>query len=257
MFSLKDLPIIGSGSFDVDGKVAVITGAAQGIGLALATELHRRGAYVAIVANPGVTPPPATLLTIDPADYDRVIAINQTGVWNTVRPALEQIIATEGHVVVVSSVAAFAPGPGGAAYMISKAPVEQFGRALRPELSIHGASAGVAYFGVVDTTMARDMLDDPFGRALEQLLPQPLRASITPDQAARIIADGIGHRAPRTLAPATWQPWSLLRGAINIVVDDLALRDTRTHALLPRTRSACHRATRSVGRGTDSEHSDG
>ena len=36
---------------------------------------------------------------------------------------------------------------------MSKAAVEQFGRALRLELAPHGASASVAYFGFIDTEM--------------------------------------------------------------------------------------------------------
>ncbi|MFC8384492.1 short-chain dehydrogenase/reductase [Nocardia sp. NPDC057272] len=269
-------------SYDIAGKVVLITGAAQGIGRELAAILSHRGARVVVVdidadaarraadelgldahgigadvadraqmtaavdevvrrfgtldvvvANAGVTPVPATVRTMDPADFDRVIGINLTGVFNTVHPALDHIVSARGHVVVVSSCAAFAPGMGGSPYMVSKAAVEQLGRALRVELAASGASAGVAYFGIVDTAMTHDMLDtDDLGKELDGMLPWPLNVRITAQHAARTIADGIARRAPRTIAPSGWEPYALLRGAINVVLDHRLAADSTVHALI-------------------------
>jgi NAD(P)-dependent dehydrogenase (short-subunit alcohol dehydrogenase family) len=267
---------------EISGKTALITGAGQGIGLALARELRGRGANIALldvdsealtracdelghertqaltadvrdreamrkaveetitrwgtldiaVANAGVAPKLATLRTIDPDEYDRVIAINQTGVFNTIKPAIEPIIATHGHIVVVASVAALLPGPGGAPYMVSKAAVEQLGRTLRIELAPHHATAGVAYFGIVDTDMAHTTIDhDPIGQQGERHLPARLRTRITPQHAARVIADGIERRVGRTIAPASWQPIAALRGIISLL-DDAIAADPRTRKLL-------------------------
>lgn len=280
--SLPSVLPFGGARYDVRDKVVLITGAGQGIGLALAHLLADRGARLAlvdvnsatlrtaagrmgsgllaltadvrdraamaaaveqtiahfgqldvVVANAGVTPPPAALRTVDLDAFDRVIAINQGGVLNTVRPALEQIIANRGHVLVVSSCAAFSPGMGGAAYMMSKAAVEQFGRALRLELAPHGASAGVAYFGFVDTELARSTLDeDPLGRRVGQLLPWPMNQRLSPEQAGRVLADAIAHRAASTIAPTIWIPYSLLRGVLNVVIDSQLVRNKQVHALL-------------------------
>ncbi|MEV0292187.1 short-chain dehydrogenase/reductase [Nocardia sp. NPDC050710] len=188
-----------------------------------------------VVANAGVVPEPATIATMDPAEFDRVVGINLVGVFNTVHPALPDIIATGGHVVVVSSAAAFAPGMAGSPYMTTKAAVEQFGRTLRVELAAVGATAGVAYFGIVDTAMTHGTLDeDELGRAVGDLLPWPLSKRITAAEAAASVADGIRRRAPRTIAPVQWEPYAMLRGAINVVLDDRLTRDRRVHALIHR-----------------------
>lgn len=205
----------------------------DGLTAAVRALADRAGGLDVVVANAGVTPAPATLRRIDPAEFQRVLDVNVTGAFTTVRAAADAVIARRGHVLVVSSVAAFVPGPGGAAYMISKAAVEQLGRALRLELAPHGVTAGVAYFGVVDTQLARTTLDDdPLGRELEKRLPPPLRRRLTAGQAAGVLADAIERRAGRTLAPAIWQPWALLRGLVNVVADAYLARDRHVHTFV-------------------------
>ncbi|PXX62251.1 NAD(P)-dependent dehydrogenase (short-subunit alcohol dehydrogenase family) [Nocardia tenerifensis] len=222
---------LGERAFAVRGDVADRAGMVA----ALQAVRERFGGIDVVVANAGVTPAPATLRTMDPADFDRVLAVNLTGVFNTVHPALDDIVAARGHVVVVSSCAAFAPGMGGSPYMISKAGVEQLGRALRVELAASGATAGVAYFGIVDTPMTHHTLDeDDLGREVGRLLPWPLNRRITATQAAVTIADGITHRAARTIAPGMWEPYALLRGAINVALDRYLTLDPRTRALIRR-----------------------
>ena len=93
-----------------------------------------------VVANAGIAPQPATTLVMDPEMFERVLEVNLSGVYRTVHAALPHIAANGGHVVVVSSVYSFVNGALLAPYAMSKAAVEQFGRALRGELVQHGAS---------------------------------------------------------------------------------------------------------------------
>lgn len=287
-------------ALDVEGKVVLITGGADGIGFALARRLHDRGAVVAlvdvnadglaaaartlgehrvvtaradvgdrtamqeavreitertggpdvVVAGAGITPPPATLRRVDPDAFDRVMAVNVTGALHTIQATADHVIARGGHIVVVSSCAAFAPAPGGAAYTISKAAVEQLGRALRLELAGHGATAGVVYFGLVDTALARATLDDdPIGRALEDRLPGPLRRRISADQAAAVLAAAIERRAGADVAPAAWRPWALLRGLVNVVADGYLAADRHTRGLVRdlEARTSPHDSDRTAG----------
>lgn len=268
-------------SFPVSGKVALVTGAARGIGFETARQLRERGARVVlvdldpqataeaaatlgegtialaadvtdaaamqeavdqvvatfgrldiVVANAGIANKPATTKAMDPAEFERVIDVNVLGVYRTVHPALPHIAANGGHVVVVASIYAFVGGALMAPYAMSKAAVEQFGRALRAELAQHGASAGVAYFGFIDTAMTQEAFADSIGARWEASFPRFLMKKLAPSSAAQSIVDGIERRAARTIAPTRWTGFSVLRGLVNPALDRRTVRNSGIQAIL-------------------------
>jgi NAD(P)-dependent dehydrogenase (short-subunit alcohol dehydrogenase family) len=269
-------------SFDMSGKVAIVTGAARGIGLGTAQALARRGATVVIVdldvtaaqdaadglpgpalgfagdvtdrgamrqivaevvaqrggvdvvvANAGIAPRGATVRAMNGEAFDRVLNVNLTGVYNTVIAALPQIADRGGHVVVTSSVYAFLNGLGVAPYAMAKAGVEALGRTLRVELAPHGASAGVAYFGFIDTDMVRIGIDeDELADQFSDTLPKLLRKRLTPAQAGEAVARGIERRAPRITAPRRWAAFSALRGIVNPLLDDYMVRNAEVQTIV-------------------------
>ncbi len=178
-----------------------------------------------VVANAGIGPPVSTIASVNRDAFDRVIAVNQEGVVNTVFPALGQVIENRGHVLVIASIYAYTNGALAASYAMSKAAVEQFGQALRVELAPHGASAGVGYFGFVDTAMVADAYEDPIVQQMDGRIPKPLRKKISPDQAGKALVDGIAGRAARTIRPRRWIALSVLRGIVNPIVVVAAARD--------------------------------
>lgn len=178
-----------------------------------------------VVANAGITPPPATLRQVDLADFDRVIDVNLTGVLNTVRPAIEDLIDRRGAVAVIASCAAFCPPLGGSAYMVSKAGVEVLGRALRLELAAHDVTVSTVLFGIVETALTRATLDGGgVGESVGEMIPALLRRRISAEQAATVIVEAIAHGRARVVAPKTWVPLSAARGLANPVLDAVFVR---------------------------------
>jgi len=157
--------------------------------------------------------------------------VNLMGVVRTVEAALPEIIRRQGHAVVIASVMAFGNGFGASPYAMSKAGVEQFGRALRVELVQHGASASVAYFGFIDTDMVHRALDeDPVVESMLTSLAKPLRKRLHPAVAGQAIVSGIERRAPRIIRPRRWAVMSVLRGILNPLSDRQLERDARIQA---------------------------
>src|SRR5205085_2406522 len=96
-------------------------------------------------------------------------------VANTVAATLDAVVASQGQVVLISSVFAFINGMGTIPYAMSKAAVEQLGRGLHVELADHGVSVLTAYFSLVDTDMIRHGVDeDDIVMELLSSLPKPM-----------------------------------------------------------------------------------
>ena len=116
--------------------------------------------------------------------------------------------------------------------MISKAGVEQLGRALRIELAPRRHRGGRLLRRRRDRDDPRHPRRRRTGPPSRELLPWPLNVRITAAEAARTIADGIARRAPRTIAPSGWEPYSLLRGVVNVALDSRLTRDQRVARLI-------------------------
>lgn len=204
---------------------------------AAAAAVERFGGLDVAFANAGIAnEPPLTVATLTDEMYGKVVDVDINGVWHTVRAALPQVIERRGYIVMTSSIYAFMNGVVNAPYAMSKAAVEQLGRALRVELAIHGASAGVLYPGWVDTNIARVAMHDPgpVKEMADHAYKGPLGRPIKPERVARAVADGIEKRSPRIIVPRRWIPLSLMRGAFAIATDAALERDAKVQGILGR-----------------------
>jgi NAD(P)-dependent dehydrogenase (short-subunit alcohol dehydrogenase family) len=186
-----------------------------------------------VIANAGVAARGATLHASSPDAVQRLLDVNVGGVLNTIHAFLPSLIDSRGHLVLVSSVFAYLNGAGTIPYAMSKAAVEQLGRGLRVELSLHDVAVTTAYFALIQTDMIRRSIDsDPTAQALLDGLPRLLRPRINADQAAKAIVTGIERGHLRTVRPRRWAVVSAMRGVLAPVLDAQMTRDASTQALM-------------------------
>jgi NAD(P)-dependent dehydrogenase (short-subunit alcohol dehydrogenase family) len=202
---------------------------------AVAETIDRFGRLDVVIANAGLLAKAATLRNTPTADIEATLAVNVTGVANTVSAGLDAVIASKGQLVLISSVFAFVNGMGTIPYAMSKAAVEQLGRGLRIELADHGVSVLTAYFSLVQTDMiARGVDEDPMVLELLGALPKAMLTRITPAVAAAAIADGLEFRSPRVIRPALWRSVSALRGLVGPALDARFANDRKILDVLAR-----------------------
>ncbi|MCW2783706.1 MAG: short-chain dehydrogenase [Marmoricola sp.] len=216
---------------------------------AVAAATEKFGGIDIVVANAGIASY-GSVLGVDPATFRRVIDINITGVFHTVRAALPSVIERQGYVLVVSSLAAFAAAPGLAAYNASKAGVEHFGNALRLEVAHHGVAVGTAHMSWIDTPLVQDAKSDLSAFAeMISILPGPLSKTTDVDACVRAFAKGIEKRSRRVYVPG-WV--GLIRARRNLLSSATGDRATLKH--VPRLLPKMDEEVRALGRSTSARN---
>src|SRR5580704_14969248 len=166
----------------LDGRAAVVTGGGSGIGRATCRRMAEEGARVAVVDvdeesaaavagdiaaaqlggrsviyNNAGTAAFGRLHELDPAEWDRVLRVNLTGVWAGIRAAVPHLLAGGGgSIVSTASISGTRPAAGEAPYAASKAAVAALtaSAALEyaPAIRVNAVSPGM-----IRTTMAEPM----------------------------------------------------------------------------------------------------
>jgi NAD(P)-dependent dehydrogenase (short-subunit alcohol dehydrogenase family) len=102
-------------------RAADVTKVEQMIGVVQATRA-RFGKVDVVFANAGIAnDPPVTLDAAELEAYERVIEVDLLGVVRTIKPALPEVIANQGYVLITASIYAFVNGVINSAYAVSKA----------------------------------------------------------------------------------------------------------------------------------------
>lgn len=88
----------------------------------------------------------------------RILNTNVLGVTNTILPLLPQFVERgSGHIVIISSLAAFIALPDAPAYCASKSAVRVYGHGLRRLLAPRGVKVTVVCPGFVETPMSASL----------------------------------------------------------------------------------------------------
>ena len=221
--------------YDLNGRVAVITGAAQGIGFAVAKRMVASGASVAIwdrdmalaehaaaelgfgarayqvevtdaatviaaaaavqaaqgpiailVCSAGIAGNNAKVMDYDPAEWQRILDINLTGIFTCCRAVLPQMVAENyGRIVNIASIAGKEGNPNAGAYSASKGGVI----ALTKSLGKEHAAQNIAVNCVTPATANTRILDSLTPDFIAYMLSRIPRARfLEVDEAASMIA---------------------------------------------------------------------
>ncbi|MCX6396125.1 MAG: SDR family oxidoreductase [Propionibacteriales bacterium] len=216
---------------------------------AVAAGVAKFGRLDVVVANAGIASYGSVLGT-DPATFRRLIDININGVFHTVRAGLPALIESKGYILVVSSLAAFAPAPGLAAYNASKAGVEHFANALRLEVHHQGVDVGVAHMSWIDTPLVQDAKKDlkAFDEMI-RLLPGPLSKTTSTEACVSAFVTAIAKRKRRVFVPG-WV--GLIRNRRNLLSSAAGDRATSKH--VPRLLPQMDEEVRQLGRSTSARN---
>lgn len=220
--------------YDLKGRVAVITGGAQGIGFAVARRMAASGAHIAIwdrdealaqaaaaelgpdaraygvnvtdgpamkaaaeavraaqgpigilVASAGIAGNNAKVVDYDPAEWQRILDINLTGIFNSCRAVLPQMVEQNyGRIVNVASIAGKEGNPNAGAYSASKGGVI----ALTKSLGKEHAGQNIAVNCVTPATAKTRILDTLTPEFINYMLSRIPRARfLEVDEAASMI----------------------------------------------------------------------
>ena len=163
-----------------------------------------------LVNNAGIAPSGKGFADLDPADFDRVLAINLVGVFNGVHTfAAAMRERGRGHIVNTSSMAGLsfvAQGVGD--YSVAKFGVIALSEGLRDELAPHGVGVSVLCPGLVTTNLGRnavklgarplsDNLDMPHSDTTARDVGETVMRGIERNLAHIVTHKGQGWRAER------------------------------------------------------------
>ncbi|MEJ9078622.1 SDR family oxidoreductase [Gordonia malaquae] len=155
----------------------------------------RHGVPDIVINNAGIALAGSALAATD-EQLDRLFDINVRGVISGSRAFARQMVArgTGGHIVNLSSAAAFTPSRDLGLYSASKAAVLMFSESLRAELAEHriGVSAicpGIVHTNITSTTQFAGAADEDATRAKIDGFYE--KRNYTPDRVARQIVDAV------------------------------------------------------------------
>ncbi len=172
------------------------------------------GGLDVVVANAGLAPL-TTVATSSAHALARTIEVNLTGAMLTAHAALPEISKRQGHILLISSAAAFTVLPGMSAYCASKAGLERFGDALRLEVAHRGVTVASAHPTWIDTDMVRDTEAAlPTFRQTRSRLPGPLGAFTSVEACAQALLENLETRRRRVFVPGSVGVVSALRQVV-------------------------------------------
>jgi NAD(P)-dependent dehydrogenase (short-subunit alcohol dehydrogenase family) len=151
---------------------------------------ERLGGVDVLINNAGITHV-SRFAETDAEVLQRVMEVNFFGAIHCTQASLPALIERRGLVIVISSVAGFAPLAGRAGYAASKHALQGLFESIRPELAASGVGVTIVCPGFVDTPIEAHALGGAGGR------PEQKRTTVGRLTSPDTVADAIFRAASR------------------------------------------------------------
>jgi NAD(P)-dependent dehydrogenase (short-subunit alcohol dehydrogenase family) len=190
--------IIAVADLDADGASAVaasIGGGSFGVGIdisradsvqqAVAAVLARRGQIDVLINNAGIAGKAAPLWEQTDEDWQRVIAVNMTGVFNTCRAVITHMRGRKyGRIVNIASIAGKEGNPNMTGYSATKAAVIAFTKSLAKEVALDGICVNSVTPAVIRTKILDQLTQAQIDYMTDRI---PMRRTGTPEEIAAVV----------------------------------------------------------------------
>lgn len=155
------------------GEALVVTGdvtKAEDFKKVVDQAIETFGTVNALINNAGLMPL-SFVAKLKTEEWDTMVDVNIKGVLNGVAAVLPTLIKNEGgHIINISSTAAYKYFPGGAVYCATKAAVKMFSEGLRQELAPeHGINITSIEPGAVDTELLNTITDEDIKEKMSEM----------------------------------------------------------------------------------------
>src|SRR6185369_2491292 len=148
---------IGGDSFGVGMDIS----RADSVEQAIAAVLARRGQIDVLINNAGIAGRAAPLWDQTDEDWQRVIAVNMTGVFNTCRAVITHMRGRKyGRIVNIASIAGKEGNPNMTGYSATKAAVIGFTKSLAKEVALDGICVNSVTPAVIRTKILEQLTQE-------------------------------------------------------------------------------------------------
>jgi NAD(P)-dependent dehydrogenase (short-subunit alcohol dehydrogenase family) len=172
---------IGGDSFGV----AIDISRADSVEQAVAAVLARRGQIDVLINNAGIAGKAAPLWEQTDEDWQRVIAVNMTGVFNTCRAVITHMRGRKyGRIVNIASIAGKEGNPNMTGYSATKAAVIAFTKSLAKEVALDGICVNSVTPAVIRTRILDQLTQAQIDYMTDRI---PMRRTGTPEEIAAVV----------------------------------------------------------------------